>query len=57
MELGYGRRLTALMLAAVNPHARFYAVDFNPAHIAEARLLADAAELDNLTLIEAEENK
>ncbi|GIZ51213.1 class I SAM-dependent methyltransferase [Noviherbaspirillum aridicola] len=53
MELGCGRGLTASVLAATNPHGRFYGVDFNPAHIAGGRTLAGTAKLDNLTLIEA----
>ncbi|MTV41737.1 class I SAM-dependent methyltransferase [Duganella radicis] len=51
-ELGCGRGLTANALAASNPHGRFYACDFNPAHVAEARELAAAAGLDNLTVLE-----
>src|SRR5262245_18346022 len=35
-ELGCGRGLTSLILAAANPDAEFHAVDFNPAHIARA---------------------
>nr|WP_315214024.1 class I SAM-dependent methyltransferase [uncultured Duganella sp.] len=51
-ELGFGRGLTANVLAAGNPHGAFYAADFNPAHVAGARALAAAAQLDNLTLLE-----
>lgn len=51
-ELGFGRGLTANVLAAANPLGRFYAADFNPAHVAGARQLAGAAGLDNLTLLE-----
>ena len=51
-ELGFGRGLTANILAASNPLGRFYAADFNPAHVAGAQQLADAAQLDNLTLLE-----
>ena len=51
-ELGFGRGLTANVLAAVHPQGRFYAADFNPAHVAGARQLAAAAGLDNLSLLE-----
>ena len=52
-ELGFGRGLTANVLAAGNPQGNFYAADFNPSHVASARELAQSARLDNLTLIEA----
>ncbi|AXA93473.1 class I SAM-dependent methyltransferase [Massilia sp. YMA4] len=51
-ELGAGMGLTASVLAASHPHGRFYANDFQPAHVASARALAEAGELDNLTLLE-----
>ncbi|WP_195763484.1 class I SAM-dependent methyltransferase [Duganella guangzhouensis] len=51
-ELGFGRGLTAELLAAGNPHAQFYAADFNPAHVAGAARMAAAAQLHNLTLLE-----
>jgi SAM-dependent methyltransferase len=51
-ELGCGRGLTSIVLAASNPMGDFYAVDFNPAHIAGARDLASAANITNLHLIE-----
>jgi len=51
-ELGFGRGLTANVLAASHPNGSFYAADFNPTHVAGARALADAAGLDNLTLLE-----
>jgi SAM-dependent methyltransferase len=51
-ELGFGRGLTANLLAAANPIGEFYAADFNPAHVAGARQLANAAQLENLTLLE-----
>lgn len=51
-ELGFGRGLTANVLAATAPQGRFYAADFNPAHVADARQLAQEAKLDNLTLLE-----
>lgn len=51
-ELGFGRGLTAQVLAAGNPQGRFYAADFNPAHVAGASRLAAQAQLHNLTLLE-----
>ena len=51
-ELGFGRGATLAVLAAAHPLGRFYGVDFNPAHVAEAEQLAAAAKLDNLTLLE-----
>lgn len=51
-ELGAGMGLTAAVLAASHPHGRFYANDFQPAHVASARELAERGELDNLTLLE-----
>lgn len=51
-ELGCGQGLTTNVLAAANPHARFFAADFNPAHIAGAQDLADRAGLKNITLLE-----
>lgn len=52
IELGAGQGLTANVLAAANPQGRFYAVDFSPSHVVAARQLTEAAELDNLTLLE-----
>ena len=52
-ELGCGIGLTTTLLAAANPDARFHGVDFNPAHIARARVLADEAGLENLTFLES----
>jgi SAM-dependent methyltransferase len=51
-ELGFGQGLTVTLLAACNPHARFYANDFMPAHVAAAEALASSATLDNLTFLE-----
>lgn len=51
-ELGFGRGLTANVLAATHPQGKFYATDFNPAHVAEAREICAAAALPNLTLLE-----
>jgi SAM-dependent methyltransferase len=51
-ELGCGRGVTSLILAAVNPQAVFHAVDFNPASIARAQARARSAGLDNITFHE-----
>jgi predicted O-methyltransferase YrrM len=51
-ELGFGRGLTANLLAATHSNGTFYAVDFNPAHVAGAQALANAAGLANLVLLE-----
>lgn len=51
-ELACGQGLTATLLAAANPKGRFTAIDFNPAHIAHARELADRHGFDNLTFLE-----
>lgn len=47
-ELGCGQGVTTNLLAAANPHIRFHAADFNPAHVAGARDLARAAGLTNV---------
>ncbi|MCP1572648.1 putative O-methyltransferase YrrM [Herbaspirillum rubrisubalbicans] len=52
LELGAGQGLTASVLAAANPQGRFYAIDFSPSHVQSARELAQAAELDNLCVLE-----
>jgi SAM-dependent methyltransferase len=51
-ELGCGTGLTSLVLAAANPESRFVAVDFNPAHIAQAREMARAGGLTNIEFLE-----
>jgi len=51
-ELGCSHGLTSLIFAAVHPHARFHAVDFNPASIAHGQARARAAGLDNITFHE-----
>jgi SAM-dependent methyltransferase len=52
-DLGCGQGLTASIVAAANPRSQVFAADFNPAHIAGARGLANAAGLDNIHLREA----
>ncbi|HEV7264412.1 MAG TPA: methyltransferase regulatory domain-containing protein [Falsiroseomonas sp.] len=54
LELGCGVGLGALVIAAANPSWRVTALDFNPAHIAQARGMAQEAGLDNITFIEAD---
>ncbi|MYN44829.1 methyltransferase domain-containing protein [Pseudoduganella sp. FT93W] len=51
-ELGFGRGLTSQLLAASNPHASFYAADFNPAQVAEARQFTEQSGIGNLNLLE-----
>jgi SAM-dependent methyltransferase len=51
-ELGCGNGKTSLVLAAINPESEFHAVDFNPAHIAQARDQARLAGLRNITFHE-----
>ncbi|WP_181702481.1 methyltransferase regulatory domain-containing protein [Chthonobacter albigriseus] len=46
-DLGCGYGLTAAVLAAANPGWQVHGVDFNPAHIAAIRRLAEAGGLDN----------
>lgn len=47
-ELGCGHGLTSLAIAAVHPQAEVVAIDINPAQIAGARALAEAAGLTNI---------
>ncbi|BBK44241.1 hypothetical protein STVA_42610 [Allostella vacuolata] len=47
-ELGAGTGFTANLLAAANPFAEFEAIDFNPAHVAAGRELAEAGALPNV---------
>lgn len=51
-ELGCGQGLTTNLLAGVHPQARFEAVDFLPAHVADARNLAAAAGTANAAFLE-----
>ncbi len=54
VELGCGRGFGALILAASNPGWAVTAVDFHPAHVAEARRLASQAGLRNVTFLDAD---
>ena len=40
LDLGCGNGFTTALLAAANPHAEFWGVDFLPAHICNARATA-----------------
>lgn len=51
-ELGCGQGMTALIMAANYPQGKFYAVDFNPSHIARARNIAAKAGLKNIVFLE-----
>lgn len=53
-ELGCGRGLDCNILAAAHPEAQFTGIDFNPAHIADARALAGVAGLRNVEFIESD---
>ncbi len=48
-ELGCGQGFSALSFAAAHPTGEFYAFDFNPSHIENARLLASRAGIGNIT--------
>lgn len=52
-ELGCGVGETALTIAAANPRAQVWGFDFNPAHIARGRALAEAGGVGNIRLEEA----
>jgi SAM-dependent methyltransferase len=51
-ELGCGRGYGTVLLAAANPNSHFVGIDFNPAHVAEARGLAKRAGIGNVTFFE-----
>lgn len=51
-ELGCGQGFSMNLLAAANPHIRFYATDFNPSQIAGARTLAAEAGLSNVSFFD-----
>lgn len=52
-ELGCGVGQTALVVAAANPEADVWGFDFNPAHIARARVLARKGDVANIRFEEA----
>ena len=47
-DLGCGNGLSALIVAATNPHAEVWGFDFNPTHIENARDMAARAKLTNV---------
>lgn len=49
-ELGCGKGVTALVLAALHPEGEFHACDLNPAHVEHARGLQRSAGVGNLHL-------
>jgi len=51
-DLGCGNGLSALIVAATNPHAEVRGFDFNPTHIENARALVARAKLTNVTFEE-----
>jgi SAM-dependent methyltransferase len=51
-ELGCGQGFTTNLLAATHPKAKFWSIDFNPAHIAEAQRLAETAKLSNIHFLD-----
>ena len=48
-ELGCGKGVTSLLLAATHPQGEFHACDFNPAHIEYAERMRSAAAVGNVT--------
>ncbi len=54
LELGCGLGFGAMVVAASNPSWRVTAIDFNPAHIAQARSVAREAGLTNIAFLEAD---
>ncbi|MDX5932184.1 class I SAM-dependent methyltransferase [Acidiphilium acidophilum] len=54
VDIGCGQGFTALVLAAANPGWTVTGLDFNPAHIAQARALAAKAGVTNCRFIEAD---
>ena len=53
-DLGCGRGYTALVLAAADPRRTVIGIDYNPAHIAEARSVAAEAGLTNIRFLDAD---
>jgi len=51
-ELGCGQGFSALVNASLYPQSTFYAIDYNPTHIAHARFIAESAGLDNIVFLE-----
>lgn len=53
-DIGCGRGYTVNALAAANPGWNAIGLDYNPAHIAEATAIAERAQLENASFIEAD---
>jgi SAM-dependent methyltransferase len=53
-EVGCGTGYTSQMLAAGNPNWQVLGLDYNPAHIAEARSMAAAAGIGNVSFVEVD---
>jgi SAM-dependent methyltransferase len=53
-EIGAGFGDTLATLAASYPHARFFGIDMNPAHVAAARSLATRGSLENIRFFEGD---
>ena len=51
-DLGCGRGLSTLILAAANPSSKFYGIDFNPSQIAAAQQLARYYDISNVEFVE-----
>ncbi len=52
LELGFGQGFGLALLAAANPDVAFEGYDFNPEHVANARMLIEGAALANATVAE-----
>lgn len=52
LDLGCGRGVAAMCLAAANPSWTVIGIDYMPAHISEAREIAAEARLDNIRFLE-----
>ena len=53
-DIGCGRGYTVNATAAANPGWTVLGLDYNPAHIAEAAAIAEQAELENASFVEAD---
>jgi SAM-dependent methyltransferase len=53
LELGFGQGFGLALLAAANPDVAFEGCDLNPGHVANARALASAAGLANVSFSQA----
>jgi SAM-dependent methyltransferase len=53
-EIGCGRGYTSLLLAGADPRRSVVGIDYNPAHVAEARAFAAEAGIANVSLLDAD---